>query len=124
MGRLDCASWKLALRRGAATIPLVSDINLNGGEISILKTIGLGGTMVAGAQLADRAEDMESAEFLDTLSGLMTMGYVVANKVNVRTMDDVKSASFRVNPTFARDLKAAVYPSRQKAPTTRRKRRS
>ncbi|MDQ3198754.1 MAG: hypothetical protein M3Q46_06135 [Verrucomicrobiota bacterium] len=102
----------------------MGDINLSGGEISILKTIGLGGGMMAGAQLADRAEDMESAEFLDTLSGLMSMGYVVSNKVNVRTMDDVKGASFRVNPAFARDLKSAVYPSRQKPETGRRKRRS
>ncbi|CAN5383243.1 hypothetical protein BH20VER3_BH20VER3_21180 [soil metagenome] len=102
----------------------MSDISLNGGEISILKTIGLGGGMMAGAQLADRAEDMESAEFLDTLGGLMTMGYVLSNKVNVRTMDDVKSASFRVNPAFARELKSAVYPSRQKPVATRRKRRS
>ncbi len=102
----------------------MSDISLNGGEISILKTIGLGGGTVAGAQLADRMEEMESAEFLDTLVGLMSQDYIVANKVNVRTVDDVKSASFRVNPAHSRDLKGAVYPSRQKAETGRRKRRS
>ncbi len=33
---------------------------------------------------------MEGAEFLDTLAGLMAMDYVVANKVNIRTMDEVK----------------------------------
>jgi hypothetical protein len=102
----------------------MSEISLNGGEISILKTIGLSGAMMPGAQLADRMEEMESAEFLDTLSGLMSMDYVVSNKVNIRTMDDVKSASFRVNPACARDLKEAVYPSRQKKETGRRRRRS
>ena len=102
----------------------MSEINLNGGEISILKTVGLSGATMSGAQLADRMDEMESAEFLDTLSGLMSMDYVLANKVNVRTMDDVKSASFRVNPACARDLKAAVYPSRQKPDTGRRRRRS
>lgn len=102
----------------------MGDINLNGGEISILKTIGLGGGMMAGSQLADRADDMESAEFLDTLAGLMSLDYIVSNKVNVRTIDDVKSASFRVNPSFARDLKDACYPSRQKPETGRRRRRS
>ncbi|MEO7724026.1 MAG: hypothetical protein ABIU29_04960 [Chthoniobacterales bacterium] len=102
----------------------MSDITLNGGEISVLKTIGLGRGMMAGAQLADRTDEMESAEFLDTLSGLMSQDYIVSNKVNVRTMDDVKSASFRVNPARAHDLKDAVYPSRQKADTGRRKRRS
>lgn len=102
----------------------MSDINLNGGEISILKTIGLSSAMMPGSQLADRMEEMEGAEFLDTLSGLMSMDYVVSNKVNVRTMDDVKSASFRVNPACARELKDAVYPSRQKPDTGRRRRRS
>ncbi len=103
---------------------LVAEISLNGGEISILKTIGLSGSMMPGAQLADRMEEMEGAEFLDTLSGLMSLDYVVSNKVNVRTMDDVKSASFRINPACARDLKDAVYPSRRKNETGRRRRRS
>lgn len=103
----------------------MADITLNGGEITILKTIGLSGGMVAGKQLAERMEEMESAEFLDSLEGLMSMGYVISNKVNIRTMEAVESASFRVNPAFARDLRGAVYPSRQpKADTGRRQRRS
>ncbi len=103
----------------------MGEISLNGGEITILKTLGLSGGITPGMQLVDRMEEMEGAEFLDTLAGLMAMGYVVANKVNIRTMDAVKNASFRVNPAFARDLKDAVYPSRQKkADTGRRRRRS
>ena len=103
----------------------MGEISLNGGEITILKTLGLSGGITPGMQLVDRMEEMEGAEFLDTLAGLMAMDYVVANKVNIRTMDAVKNASFRVNPAFARDLKDAVYPSRQKkADTGRRRRRS
>ncbi len=103
----------------------MSEISLNGGEITILKTIGLGGGIMAGGQLADRMDEMEGAEFLDALGGLLAMDYVISNKVNVRTMDAVKSASFRVNPAFARELKDAVYPSRQSKPESgRRKRRS
>ncbi len=102
----------------------MSEITLNGGEITILKTIGLGGSTVGGRQLAERMEDMASAEFLDALDGLMTMGYVVADKVNIRTMDAVESASFRVNPAFARSLRDAVYPSRTRhVKTSRRQRR-
>jgi hypothetical protein len=109
---------------GSRSLFNMSEISLNGGEISILKTIGLSGGMMAGAQLADRMDEMEGAEFLDTLAGLIAMDYVVSNKVNIRTMDAVKSASFRVNPAFARELKEAVYPSRQKADSGRRRRRS
>ena len=102
----------------------MSDISLNGGEISMLKTIGLGGGTIPGGQLAERSDEMDGAEFLDTLTGLIEQDYVLSNKVNVRTMEDVKSASFRVNPAHARDLKDAVYPSRQKPDTGRRRRRS
>jgi hypothetical protein len=66
---------------------------------------------------------MESAEFLDSLEGLMSMGYVLSNKVNVRTMDAVKGAAFRVNPAFARDLRDAIYPSRARKPEAGRRRR-
>ncbi len=94
--------------------PAVSEINLNGGEISILKTLGLGGGSVAGKQLVERMEDMDGAEFLDTLGGLMSLDYVLSNKVNIRTMEAVQSASFRVNPAQAKELKGAVYPSRNR----------
>ena len=80
---------------------------------------------MAGTQLVDRIEEMEGAEFLDTLSGLIALDYVVASKVNIRTMESVKAASFRVNAAVSRELREAVYPSRQaKADTGRRRRRS
>lgn len=102
----------------------MSEISLSGGEITFLKTLGLSGGAVAGEQLVGRLEEMDGAEFLDTLAGLMSMDYVVSNKVNIRTMDDVKKASFRINLACARDLRDAIYPSRQKAMSGRRRRRS
>ena len=101
----------------------MSEINLNGGEISILKTIGLGGTSLGGAQLVERIE-MEEAELIDALDGLIALGYIHANRVGIRTMDAVKSASFRVSQTHARELRDAVYPSRKKEEKGRRRRRS
>ena len=97
---------------------------LSGGEISILKTLGLSGASMGGEQLAERMDDMEKAEFLDTLEGLMSLDYVTSNKVNIRTMEDVEKAAFRVNPAHAKDLKDACYPSRKKPETGRRRRRS
>jgi hypothetical protein len=101
----------------------VSEIKLSGGEITILKTLGLTGAQMAGSQLLDRVAEMESAEFLDTLTGLIDQDYVVANKVNIRTMDSVGTASFRVNPAISRELREAVYPSRQAKPDAGRRRR-
>jgi len=90
------------------------DIKLDGGEISLLKKIGLSGAPLLGKLLIDRIEEMETGEFLDTLSGLMDLDYVLSNKVNVRTMEDVERAFFRVNPTHAKDLQDAVNPARKR----------
>lgn len=89
------------------------EIKLSGGEITIVKTIGFGGSQVFGKLLIDRmGEDIIEAEFLDTLDGLLSLGYVLSNKVNVRTMHDVERAFFRINPVHARDLKDATNPAR------------
>ena len=90
------------------------EIKLDGGEISILKKIGLSGSPLAGTQLIDRIEEMEVGEFLDTLAGLLDLGYVLANKVNIRLMADVEKAFFRVNPAMSKDLQDAVNPSRKR----------
>ena len=90
------------------------EIKLNGGEISILKKIGLSGAPLAGKLLVERIEEMETGEFLDTLMGLIDLGYVLSNKVNIRLMADVEHAFFRTNPSFAKDLQEAVNPARKR----------
>ena len=90
------------------------EIKLDGGEITILKKIGLSGSPLFGKLLVDRIEEMEKGEFLDTLGGLMDQNYVLSNKVNIRLMEDVQKAFFRVNPVYSKDLQDAVNPSRKR----------
>ena len=90
------------------------EIKLDGGEITILKKIGLSGAPLFGKLLVDRIEEMEKGEFLDTLGGLMDQNYVLSNKVNIRLMEDVQKAFFRVNPAYSKDLQDAVNPSRKR----------
>ena len=99
------------------------EINLSGGEITLLKTLGLSGGSVSGKLLVERIGDTVEAEFLDELDGLISQGYVLSDKVNVRTMDDVERAVFRVNASYARDLKDALHPGRKQEPERRRRRR-
>ena len=99
------------------------EIQLSGGEITIIKAIGLTGTAMAGKFLLDRMEETEAGEFLDTLDGLLAMGYLLATKVNIRTLDDVERASFRVNPSYAHDLKDALNPHRKRDEERQRRRR-
>lgn len=99
------------------------EINLSGGEITLLKTMGLSGTPVYGKLLIERIGEMESAEFLDELGGLISQSYVLCDKVNVRTMEDVERSVFRVNASYARDLRDALNPSRRREREGRRRRR-
>jgi len=101
------------------------DIHLDGGEISLLKKIGLSGAQVYGKILLDRVEGMETAELLDTLSGLIDQGYVLSNKVNIRLIEDAEKAFFRVNAAHAKDLRDAVNPSaKRERDRAQRQRRS
>ena len=99
------------------------EIQLSGGEITILKAIGLTGTAMAGKFLLDRIEAVEAGEFIDTLGGLLAMGYLVSTKVNIRTLEDVERASFRVNPSYVHDLKDALNPHRHRIEERQRRRR-
>jgi hypothetical protein len=90
------------------------EIKLDGGEISLLKAIGLSGAPLYGKLLFDRIEGMETGELLDTLGGLIDQGYVLSNKVNIRVKEDVEKALLRVNPAFSKDLQDAVNPGRRR----------
>jgi len=94
-----------------------------GGEITLLKTMGLSGTPVYGKLLIERIGEMEKAELLDELTGLISLGYIICDKVTIRTMEDVERAVFRVNASYARDLRDALNPSRRREERSRRRRR-
>jgi hypothetical protein len=101
------------------------EIKLDGGEITVLKTLGLSGSQMPGKLLLDHSREMEIAEFVDTLNGLIDLGYVLSNKVNLRLREDVERAFFRVNPAYSHDLRDAINPGRkrekERAPRRRRR---
>ena len=103
---------------------MAREIHLDGGEITLLKTMGLSGAPMLGRFLIERANEMESGELIDTLQGLISMGYVLSSKANVHTQADIEHAYFRVNPSYAHALRESIHPSRTRETTTRRRRRS
>jgi hypothetical protein len=102
---------------------MAREIKLDGGEISVLKAMGLSGTPMFGKLLLGRIE-MEDKEFVETLDGLLNMGYVLSTKVNVQKVEDVERSFFRVNASYARDLREAMRPGRRRDEDNRRRRRS
>ena len=91
-----------------------SEINLTGGEIALLKQIGLSGGQQYGKILLSRIERDDAGEFLDTLRGLLDQGYIVSNRVNIRVIEDVETAFFRANPAQIVELRDAMHPSRRR----------
>jgi hypothetical protein len=89
----------------------------------MLKGLGLSGTPVHGKMFVDRMKEMAHAEFLDTLGGLIDMGFVLTSKVNVMKIEEAERSSFRVNPQYARDLKDAMRPQGRREERERRRRR-
>ena len=98
------------------------DIHLDGGEITVIKAIGIGGSEVDGEALLTRVAPMEAAEVIDTLKGLVMMGYVSADNSTFHALEEMKKMNFRVNSGYAKDLKEALDPQPQK-PRSKRVRR-
>ena len=102
----------------------MSTINLNGGEISVIKTLGLSGASMKGETLRRRVGGYEDAELLDTLLGLMQIGYIACSKESLRTVREMENAVFKVNPSYLKMLQEALDPRMQgKAKKKRRQRR-
>ena len=101
-----------------------NNIHLDGAEVMVLKAIGLGGTTISGDTLLERIHGLEQAEIMDTLRGMITLGYLMSDKRSLYDLKDVSIANFHVNSGYARDLKEALDPhSRQKPRKSRRVRR-
>ncbi len=99
------------------------EINLDGGEKEIVKAIGIGGSPISGKQLLECVNDMDEAEFVSTLRGLLMTGYVLADKQSFHDFDDIQHAEFRVNAGYARDLKEALDPRLKRERKEQRNRR-
>ncbi len=89
------------------------EIKLSGSEISVLKTLGTSGSQMYGGIMLDRLKEMLPSELIDTLGGLMAEGYVLSNRVNIRRIEEVETAFFRVNPAEAKDLRRALRPGKR-----------
>jgi hypothetical protein len=84
------------------------EIQLDGGEVTIIKCLGTGSNEVEGSVLLERCEGLESAELIDILKSLMSMGYVDSDNESFHDEEGFKRAHFRVNSGYAKDLKDAI----------------
>jgi hypothetical protein len=70
----------------------------------------------------ERCPDLLEAELASTLHGLVSMGFVIADRSSFSSGQDLKKTRFHVNSGYARELKEAMNPTQEK-PKSRRVRR-
>ena len=98
------------------------EINLDGMEISIVKALGLSGNETQGEALLVKIADVEIAELMDIMGGLVALGYVDSDLPSISNSDAFKKARFRVNSGYSHDLKEVLAP-KPEPPKSRRVRR-
>ena len=91
-----------------------NEITLDGGEISIIKALGLSSSEMLGEDLLDKVStDVMPAELIDSVKGLIDQGYVDADKSSFYSLEEFKVIYFRVNSGYAKDLKDALAPQQK-----------
>ncbi|MEA3212029.1 MAG: hypothetical protein QOE70_5086 [Chthoniobacter sp.] len=98
------------------------ELHLDGGEIAVIKALGLSGSDMTGDDLMTRCDDLAEAELIDTLKSLMMLGYVVSDRSSFHNKEELKSITFRVNSGYIKDLREALSPQQAK-PRSKRVRR-
>jgi len=94
-------------------IQTMSNISLDGVEISIIKALGFGGAPMMGSDLKTRIPGIGRSELFDILQTLSAVGFVSINR-DLGSAEDVDRAMFFVNPGYAKDLQEAIDPEPQR----------
>ncbi len=84
------------------------EIQLDGAETSVIKALVSAGNEIDGGKLIDLCEDLEIAELIDTLHGLLQMGYVDADSTAFYGAKEMADIGFRVNSGYSKALKDAL----------------
>jgi hypothetical protein len=99
------------------------DIQLSGGEVSMIKALGFTGTAISGEVLMGRMGEISEPDFMNLLRGLILQGLVEGDKEYFHKIDEVRESHYHVNPQYARDLRDAVFEHLRPGAHRRRRRR-
>lgn len=97
----------------------MSKINLDGGEISIIRALGFSAAPLAGRDLKGRIERMSDDDLADCLRTLIAVGYITASP-DMDKADGIDKVAFAVNSGYAKALREAIDPTPE--PTKRQRR--
>ena len=93
----------------------MSKINLDGGEITIIRALGVSGAPMAGRDLKGHVGGVSDQNLAETLKTMIALGYITAIP-DLDLAEDFDKVTFAVNSGYARDLKEALEPEKQERP--------
>jgi hypothetical protein len=93
----------------------MSKINLEGGEITVIRAIGLSGTALLGRELKARVGSMSEQTLMEILQTMIALGYVSALP-DLDLVEDLDKVSLTVNSGYSRALKEAIEPETKTPP--------
>ena len=85
------------------------DIQLDGAEVSVIKSLGMSGD-TEGSVLMERCSELDPAELIDTVRGLISVGYVDSESDAFHSEEEFAKIHFRVNSNYAKELRDALDP--------------
>lgn len=97
----------------------MSKINLDGGEISIIRALGFSGSPMDGRDLKGRIPRVNNDELAECLKTMIALGYISATPDLDRT-EDLEKVAFAVNSGYAKALKEAIEPTSEPTKRVRR----
>jgi len=97
----------------------MSKINLDGGEISIIRALGFSGTQMLGRDLKGRVERMSDGDLADCLVTLIALGYITSTP-ELSAHEEIDKVAFAVNSGYAKMLREAIDPDPEPTKRVRR----
>jgi hypothetical protein len=88
------------------------EITLDGAEKSIVKALGASSSETDGLTLLECCADLEAAEVIDAIKGLMTFGYVESDSRNFHSSEEMAKVNFRLNSGYSKDLIDSLEPKK------------
>jgi hypothetical protein len=92
---------------------MAREINLDGGEMLVIKALGVRGGEISGEVLLEKIPSMDANALIDVLKSLMMMGYIDGDKSSFYSAEELKGIHFQVNSGYSRELKEALDPQPQ-----------
>lgn len=83
------------------------ELKLNGRELGVLRTIGLG-LGLPGGEIQERT-NIDRPDLCDLLNTLLDIGYLETSTMREKVcLEDFETEVFEINPSYASELKVAM----------------